>query len=93
MLGSSLTSLTEYEQLAQWAASRADLFPALLCDRMGALHSRGKAHALSHTKNVIGRVFQRPFEEVFEEFEEEPIGTGAIAQVSVVPRFTISPLT
>ncbi|PIL31793.1 hypothetical protein GSI_06497 [Ganoderma sinense ZZ0214-1] len=68
-------------KLAQWAASRADLFPALLCERMGALHSRGKAHSLSHTKKVIQDVFQRPFEDVFEEFGETPIGTGAIAQV------------
>ncbi|KAI0639579.1 ABC1-domain-containing protein [Trametes polyzona] len=68
-------------KLAQWAASRADLFPAALCERMGALHSRGKAHALSHTKRVIEDVFQRPFDEVFEEFDETPIGTGAIAQV------------
>ncbi|KAL6298715.1 hypothetical protein BKA93DRAFT_41003 [Sparassis latifolia] len=68
-------------KLAQWAASRADLFPSLLCDRLGALHSRGKAHPLSHTKHVIEDVFQRPFDEVFEEFDETPIGTGAIAQV------------
>lgn len=69
-------------QLAQWAASRADLFPTLLCDRLGALHSRGKPHTLPHTKRVIERIFQRPFHEVFEEFEETPIGCGAIAQVS-----------
>ncbi|KAI0361436.1 ABC1-domain-containing protein [Trametes cingulata] len=68
-------------KLAQWAASRADLFPAALCERMGALHSRGKAHSLAHTKRVIEDVFQRPFHEVFEEFNEIPIGTGAIAQV------------
>ncbi|KAI0778352.1 ABC1-domain-containing protein [Trametes elegans] len=68
-------------KLAQWAASRADLFPAALCERMGALHSRGRAHPLSHTKRVIEDVFQRPFGEVFEEFNETPIGTGAIAQV------------
>ncbi|KAI0375170.1 ABC1-domain-containing protein [Pilatotrama ljubarskyi] len=68
-------------KLAQWAASRADLFPAALCERMGALHSRGKAHSLAHTKRVIEDVFQRPFHEVFEEFNETPIGTGAIAQV------------
>ncbi|KAH9835937.1 ABC1 family-domain-containing protein [Rhodofomes roseus] len=70
-----------FVKLAQWAASRADLFPALLCERLGALHSRGKAHPFSHTKRVIERVFQRPFHEVFEEFDETPIGTGAIAQV------------
>ncbi|KAI0082092.1 ABC1-domain-containing protein [Panus rudis PR-1116 ss-1] len=70
-----------FVKLAQWAASRADLFPALLCDRLGALHSSGKPHTLRHTKRVIERVFQRPFHEVFEEFDEKPIGCGAIAQV------------
>ncbi|VDB86595.1 unnamed protein product [Peniophora sp. CBMAI 1063] len=68
-------------KLAQWAATRADLFPAMLCDRFGKMHSSGKPHSLAHTKRVIEMVFQRPFEDVFVEFEEEPIGTGAIAQV------------
>ncbi|KAH9997697.1 hypothetical protein BJV74DRAFT_825975 [Russula compacta] len=58
-------------KLAQWAASRADLFPTYC----------GRPHALAHTKRVIERVFQRPFGEVFEEFDETPIGSGAIAQV------------
>ena len=71
-------------KLGQWAASRADLFPTLLCDRMGSLHSRGKAHPFSHTRRVVEHVFQRPFDEVFEEFEITPIGTGAIAQVCIV---------
>jgi len=48
---------------------------------MGAMHSRGKPHSLKSTVHVIEKVFQRSFEEIFEEFEEAPIGTGAIAQV------------
>jgi aarF domain-containing kinase len=68
-------------QLAQWAASRADLFPSLLCEYLGSLHSQGTPHSFEHTKRVIERVFQRPFDQVFEEFDETPIGTGAIAQV------------
>lgn len=69
------------DQLAQWAASRTDLFPTLLCERMGKMHSQGRPHSLAHTKRVIERVFQRPFDDVFEEFDEMPIGSGAIAQV------------
>ncbi|KAL0951522.1 hypothetical protein HGRIS_008207 [Hohenbuehelia grisea] len=68
-------------KLAQWAGSRTDLFPPLLCIRLGRLHSQGKPHDMKHTKKVIEGVFQRPFEEVFEKFDEVPIGTGAIAQV------------
>lgn len=53
----------------------------MLCDKMSMLHSNGEPHSIKHTRHVIEAVFQRPFEEVFEEFEENPIGIGAIAQV------------
>ncbi|KAJ7925971.1 hypothetical protein B0H13DRAFT_2229548 [Mycena leptocephala] len=43
--------------LAQWAGSRADLFPSLLCDR-----------------KQIEKVFQRRFEDIFEEFDEHLLG-------------------
>ncbi|PPQ67161.1 hypothetical protein CVT25_005762 [Psilocybe cyanescens] len=68
-------------KLSQWAASRADLFPALLCQKLGSLHSQGKPHSINHTRAVIQAVFQRPFDQVFESFDDTPIGTGAIAQV------------
>ncbi|CAO1631933.1 unnamed protein product [Jaminaea pallidilutea] len=68
-------------KLAQWAGSRQDLFPNSLCDRLGKLHSNGKPHSLKYTKRVIARVFGRKFEDIFEEFGEEPLGIGAVAQV------------
>ncbi|KAF8846016.1 ABC1-domain-containing protein [Paxillus ammoniavirescens] len=70
-----------FTKLAQWAATRADLFPSQLCDRMGATHSQGRPHSLAYTKQVIEGVFEKPFDDVFEEFDAKPIGTGAIAQV------------
>ena len=68
-------------KLGQWAASRADLFPASLCDKMSKLHSNGEAHSLHHTKRVISRAFGLDFDDIFEEFDSQPIGCGAIAQV------------
>lgn len=68
-------------QLAQWAGSRTDLFPTALCILFGKLHSNGKPHSFAHTKRVIERAFGKPFSEIFLEFGEEPMGTGAIAQV------------
>lgn len=68
-------------QLGQWAASRADLFPASLCEQMGKLHSNGDPHSIQHTRRVIENVFGRKFEDIFDSFEEQPIGCGAIAQV------------
>ncbi|PWN37542.1 ABC1-domain-containing protein [Meira miltonrushii] len=68
-------------KLAQWAGSRQDLFPKELCDLLGKLHSNGKPHSLAYTKKVIERVFGRPCDEVFEDFPDEPLGIGAVAQV------------
>lgn len=48
---------------------------------LGKLHSDGHPHSYAHTKKVIEHAFRRPFSEVFQEFHDEPIGIGAIAQV------------
>lgn len=68
-------------QLAQWAGSRTDLFPAELCTLFGRLHSQGGGHSFRYTKRVIERAFGLPFAQIFAEFREEPLGIGAIAQV------------
>lgn len=68
-------------KLGQWAASRADLFPASLCDRMSKLHSNGDPHSMRHTRRVISAAFGMDFDDIFEHFESKPIGCGAIAQV------------
>lgn len=68
-------------KLGQWAASRTDIFPDELCAIMSALHSNAPAHSLKITKATIERAFGRNFEDIFEEFQEKPLGVGAIAQV------------
>lgn len=68
-------------KLGQWAASRADLFPASLLEKMSKLHSNGTPHSMRHTRKVIEKAFDLTFEHIFEEFGEIPIGCGAIAQV------------
>ncbi|CZR60991.1 related to aminoglycoside acetyltransferase regulator from P. stuartii [Phialocephala subalpina] len=69
-------------KLGQWAASRSDIFPTEMCEIMSNLHSNAPAHSLHATKRIITRAFDgRPFEEIFEEFQEKPLGVGAIAQV------------
>ncbi|TVY86878.1 ABC1 family protein, mitochondrial, partial [Lachnellula willkommii] len=69
-------------KLGQWAASRTDIFPTQMCEVMSQLHSNAPAHSLHETKKTIRRAFEgRPFEDIFEEFQEKPLGVGAIAQV------------
>ncbi|TID25183.1 ABC1-domain-containing protein [Venturia nashicola] len=69
-------------KLGQWAASRTDIFPTEMCAIMSSLHSNAPAHSLHKTKKIVENAFNgRPFEEIFEEFDETPLGVGAIAQV------------
>ncbi|KAF2191366.1 ABC1-domain-containing protein [Zopfia rhizophila CBS 207.26] len=69
-------------KLGQWAASRSDIFPTELCITMSTLHSHAPAHSLEKTKKIVEKAFDgRAFEDIFEEFDEKPLGVGAIAQV------------
>ncbi len=69
-------------KLGQWAASRTDIFPTQMCNVMSQLHSDAPAHSPAHTVRTIRQAFGgRTFDEIFEEFQEEPLGVGAIAQV------------
>ncbi|KAI9673475.1 MAG: hypothetical protein M1817_002938 [Caeruleum heppii] len=69
-------------KLGQWAASRSDIFPTEMCAVMSELHSNAPAHSLASTKRTIVRAFNgRPFNDIFDEFDEKPLGVGAIAQV------------
>ncbi|OAA79384.1 abc-1 [Akanthomyces lecanii RCEF 1005] len=69
-------------KLGQWAASRSDIFPNELCDTMSKLHANAPAHSMRVTRATLEAAFGgRPFEEIFDEFDEKPLGVGAIAQV------------
>lgn len=65
----------------QWAAARPDLFPRDLCAQLTKLHSKAPAHKFSQTKQIIEGAFGRRLDEIFEDFEEEPVASGSIAQI------------
>ncbi|TDZ31980.1 ABC1 family protein [Colletotrichum spinosum] len=69
-------------KLGQWAASRSDIFPNEMCEIMSKLHSNAPAHSMSDTRRIVSAAFEgRDFADIFEEFDEKPLGVGAIAQV------------
>ncbi|CAA9966476.1 ABC1 family protein [Pyrenophora teres f. maculata] len=79
--GAAFIKASNY-QLGQWAASRTDVFPTEMCAIMSNLHSNAPAHTLQVTKQTIEAAFDgRSFDDIFEEFDETPLGVGAIAQV------------
>lgn len=69
-------------KLGQWGASRNDLFPKELCDELSSLHSDVRPHSITYTHEKIKDAFQvSNLDDIFEVFNENPIGVGAIAQV------------
>ncbi|OZJ06769.1 hypothetical protein BZG36_00292 [Bifiguratus adelaidae] len=69
-------------KLAQWAASRTDIFPNELCHLLSKLHSQVDPHPFKATRRTIEHAFGgRRLEDIFEDLEEQPLGIGAIAQV------------
>lgn len=69
-------------KLGQWAASRSDIFPNEMCEIMSKLHSHAPAHSMHATRRTISAAFGgRTMDEIFDEFDETPLGVGAIAQV------------
>ncbi|KAL4185744.1 hypothetical protein AMTRI_Chr10g232230 [Amborella trichopoda] len=65
----------------QWAATRPDLFPIDLCSELSKLQTKAPAHSFSYTKKTIENAFGRKLSEIFEDFEEDPVASGSIAQV------------
>lgn len=65
----------------QWAATRPDLFPRDLCSELARLHSNAPAHSFSVTKKTVERAFGRKLPEIFENFDQEPVASGSVAQV------------
>ncbi|KAI3466626.1 hypothetical protein Pfo_023289 [Paulownia fortunei] len=65
----------------QWAATRPDLFPRDLCTELSKLHTKAPQHSFAYTKKTIEKAFGRKISEIFDDFEEEPVASGSIAQV------------
>lgn len=65
----------------QWAATRPDLFAQDLCDELTKLHTSAPAHSFKFTKKSIEMAFGRKLSEIFDNFDEEPVASGSVAQI------------
>ena len=45
------------------------------------MQTQAPTHALSYTRRAVERAFGLPLDQIFSEFEEEPVASGSIAQV------------
>lgn len=65
----------------QWAATRHDMFPRDVCRELQKLHSDAPSHDLAHTESEIEDSFGFRVEDLFDEFEGEPVASGSIGQI------------
>ncbi|KAJ1936130.1 hypothetical protein FBU59_005157, partial [Linderina macrospora] len=71
-----------FVKLAQWAASRTDLFSQQLCTELGQLHDANTEHAAEHSRRQVCRLFGvDTLDQVFDQFDDQALGAGAVAQV------------
>lgn len=68
-----------FVKLCQWVATRRDMFPPNVCDRLAHLHDQGKQHSWRHTHDTLTKSFG--------DYEakglhiDSVIGCGSAAQV------------
>eukprot|EP00667_Euglena_gracilis_P007856 EG_transcript_7940 len=70
-----------FVKFGQWAAVRSDIFPKAFCEVLCDLHANVTPHSLRQTRRIIKRSLGAEVEEIFEEFDPKPVGSGSIAQV------------
>lgn len=70
-----------YIKLGQHLAALDYLVPSEYCKILAVLQNAAPQSSLEEVRNVIESDLKRPMESVFEEFDEQPIGTASLAQV------------
>eukprot|EP01080_Neovahlkampfia_damariscottae_P003732 gene3732-6620_t len=70
-----------FVKLGQWIATRPDIFDPYLANAMKQLHYIGNVHSFEETKEIIQKAFGKDLDDIFVDFDEVPIASGAIAQV------------
>jgi aarF domain-containing kinase len=68
-------------KLGQWAATRPDVLSTTFCNELAELQSNAPCHSMKWNEKVILKAFGKKLDQVFDDFESEPIGSGTIAQV------------
>lgn len=65
----------------QWASTRPDMFPRDFCTVLERLQTGAPSHPPPLSRAAIEAAFGLPLDELFEEFEDEPVASGSIAQI------------
>eukprot|EP01083_Nonionella_stella_P136774 416354_1 len=70
--------------MAQWAATRDDLFPEELCDKLAELQQEAPPHAWADTDSALSEAFGADWSKyltISQKDRDQPLGSGCVAQV------------
>ncbi|XP_074596017.1 aarF domain-containing protein kinase 1-like [Brevipalpus obovatus] len=68
-------------KVGQHIAAMEYLVPHEYCDVLRVLHDRAPESTMEGVREVIRKDLGREVEEIFEKFEDKPVGTASLAQV------------
>ena len=68
-------------KLGQIASTHPELLPKEYCDALGKLRTKVEPLDIGTVKSQIEKELGAPVEELFAEFDENPVGSASIAQV------------
>ena len=70
-----------FVKLGQVLSTRRDLLPADIADELAGLRDQVQAFPSAQARALIEAGLERPLNEVFERFDDEPLASASIAQV------------
>lgn len=68
-------------KLGQVMSMRTDFLPKEYCKELEKLRTNVKPLSIDEVKSAIQEELNRPIEDIFSDFKEEPLGSASIAQV------------
>mmetsp|Transcript_18422 Transcript_18422/g.45213 ORF Transcript_18422/g.45213 Transcript_18422/m.45213 type:complete len:557 (-) Transcript_18422:69-1739(-) len=68
-------------KFGQWISMRPDVIAGDIIQALAKLRQDAPSHPFEHTRRQIEMSFGKKIEDIFEDFSEEPVASGTIAQV------------
>lgn len=70
-----------FQKFGQWLSMRPDMFPPDVIETLAKLRCDAPSHPGSVSRKVLREQLGHDVEELFDEFQEEPIASGSVGQV------------